>query len=88
MRRYQVLSIDVVIHRAIVKNNQITLFPCLYFSFAQFTFIGKTGVTFYFLPVSFLWGVQLPQNRMFFLVEALFSRAMDVLSNNFVLRRP
>jgi len=34
------ISIDMVIHRGIFKNNQITLFPC-------FTFVPKTGVSFY-----------------------------------------
>jgi len=33
------LSIDVVIHKGILKNNQITLFP-------RFTFIHKTGENF------------------------------------------
>jgi len=35
------LSIDVVIHQGIFKNNEITLFPC----FALFT--PKTGASFY-----------------------------------------
>jgi len=34
------LSIDVVVHRCILKHNQITLFP-------SFTLIPKTGVSFY-----------------------------------------
>jgi len=34
------LSIDMVIHRNIFKNNQVKLSPC-------FTFIPKTGVSFY-----------------------------------------
>jgi len=34
------LSIDMVIHGGIFKNNQITVSPC-------FTFIPKTGVRFY-----------------------------------------
>jgi len=34
------LSTDMVIHSGIFKNNQITLLPC-------FTFILKTGVSFY-----------------------------------------
>ena len=35
-RSGQELFIDMVIHRGIFKNNQITSFPC-------FTFIPKTG---------------------------------------------
>jgi len=34
------LSIDVIIHKGIFNNNQITLFPC-------FAFIPVTGVSFY-----------------------------------------
>jgi len=34
------LSIDIIIHWGIFKNNPISLFPC-------FTFIPKTGVSFY-----------------------------------------
>ena len=34
------LSIDMVIHSGIFDINKITLFPC-------FTFISKTGVSFY-----------------------------------------
>jgi len=37
------LSIDMVIHRVIITNNQITPFPC-------FTYIPKTGVGFYCAP--------------------------------------
>ena len=40
MKRSQVLSIDMVVHRVIFKNYQITLFP-------SFTFLPKTGVSFY-----------------------------------------
>jgi len=35
------LSIDMVVHKGIFKNNQITLFLC---------FTYKTGVSFYFVP--------------------------------------
>jgi len=38
------LSIEMVIHRSIFKNNQITHFSC-------FTFISTTGVSFYCAPV-------------------------------------
>ena len=37
------LSIDMIIHTGIFKDNQITLYPC-------FTFIPKTRVRFYSEP--------------------------------------
>jgi len=61
------LSIDMVIHRGIFKNNQITFFPC-------FTFIPKAGLVFTVQGKSVIWLLKRINNYM---NEKVSSRALN-----------